>query len=177
VLFASPLLFDVALAGKYDGGRAVMPMTLAYCTWNGLFVVAQMYLWCAEKTRWTCVPLLIALAANVGLNVLLMPLYGLAGAVLATTIANAAALAITFRVNTRIGMQVDAGTWIMCCLPACLCGGTGTAAAGLTVVCIAVLTSKALFSASERARFATIASERLGPLARWFGSTGSLTTR
>ena len=167
VLLASGLLFDVALAGKYDGGRAIMPMTLAYCTFNGLFVIAQMYLWCAEKTRWTCIPLMIALAANVGLNALLMPHYGLAGAILATTVANAAALAITFRVGGRVGMQVEPGTWILCFVPACLCGGLPTALAGLAVILVALLARDALLSPQERGRLATIVTDRLKPLARF----------
>ena len=49
VLAAAPLLFQVAFRGKYAGGLAVMPWTLIYCTWFGLTIVAQKYLWCAER--------------------------------------------------------------------------------------------------------------------------------
>ena len=32
VVVAAPLLFDVALRGKFPGGQAVLPWTLVYCT-------------------------------------------------------------------------------------------------------------------------------------------------
>jgi PST family polysaccharide transporter len=52
LLLISPVLFGVALAGKYAAGMVLLPWTLTYCTWGALAVVATNYLWCAERARW-----------------------------------------------------------------------------------------------------------------------------
>ena len=36
-------------SNKFQGGLAVLPWTLTYCTWFGTIAVAQNYLWCAER--------------------------------------------------------------------------------------------------------------------------------
>ena len=72
MLAVAPLLFQVAFRGKYAGGLAVMPWTLIYCSWFGLTIVAQKYLWCAERVGLVSVALLAGLAVNVGLNLLLV---------------------------------------------------------------------------------------------------------
>jgi len=63
VLFVAPWLFGVAFQGKFSGGMAVLPWTLTYCVWFGVGVVAQQYLWCAERAG------LVGLAMGVGLAV------------------------------------------------------------------------------------------------------------
>ena len=68
VLLAAPLLFQVALRGKFPGGQAVLPWTLVYCTWFGLSLVAQNYLLCAEKARLVSVALFCGLLLNVPLE-------------------------------------------------------------------------------------------------------------
>ena len=78
VLAAAPLLFQVAFRGKYAGGLAVMPWTLIYCTWFGLTIVAQKYLWCAERAGWWAWPWPLGLAVNVALNLLLLAAAGTA---------------------------------------------------------------------------------------------------
>ena len=86
VLAAAPLLFHVVLQGRYDEGLAVLPWTLAGCVWYGIYCIAQNYLWCAEKTRLATVPLGLGLVVNIVLNFVLLPTYGLHGAVLATAL-------------------------------------------------------------------------------------------
>ncbi len=49
LLVAAPLLFSWLLQGKYDQGLAVLPWTLSYCVWFSITMIAQNYLWCAEK--------------------------------------------------------------------------------------------------------------------------------
>ena len=57
VLWAAPLLFHVAFEGRYDEGLAVMPWTMTYCVWYGLLLVAQNYIWCAERMKLGTLPL------------------------------------------------------------------------------------------------------------------------
>jgi O-antigen/teichoic acid export membrane protein len=107
ILLASPFLFDVAFQGKFGRGKDAMPWTLTYCTWFGLLTVAQLYLWCAERARLSCLALLIGLVANVILNLLLLPHFGLLGAVWATAVANFTALALIYRFSAWLGMTIQ----------------------------------------------------------------------
>ena len=61
VLWIAPLLFHVAFQGRYDEGLAVMPWTLTYCVWYSLLLVAQNYIWCAEKAKLGALPLAVGL--------------------------------------------------------------------------------------------------------------------
>ncbi len=79
ILLAGPFLFNVAFNGKFRGGLEVLPWTLTYCSWFGLATMAQMYLWCAERAHLSCLALFIGLVTNIGLNLLLLPHYGLPG--------------------------------------------------------------------------------------------------
>jgi PST family polysaccharide transporter len=119
VLLAAPLLFTTAFGSKYASGLAVLPGTLTYCIWLAVAAVAQMYLWCAERARIGTLALLIGLIANVGLNLWLLPLYGLPGAVTATAISNGFTLLVILYFNRRQGMllvlapvALTAGPWI-----------------------------------------------------------------
>jgi len=117
VVFAAPLLFGVAFEGKFAGGRTVLPWTLTYCIWFGLAMIAENYLWCAEKARLASLALLIGLLVNIGLNLLLLPRMGLMGAVLATTAANLIALLLICVFNQLLGFRTDLGTWVVLALP------------------------------------------------------------
>ena len=109
VLLAAPLLFSVAFRGKFPWGEAVLPWTLMYCTWFGLWLVAQNYLLCAEKARLASVALACGLILNVLLNLVLLPRLGLEGAVLSTAAANALSLGLTCLFNRRLGFRLDLG--------------------------------------------------------------------
>jgi len=150
VLAAAPLLFQLAFRGKYAGGLAVMPWTLIYCTWFGLTIVAQTYLWCAERAGLVGLALLLGLIVNVALNLLLLPRLGLLGAVLATTAANFVALMLVMLINRRLGMHIDFGTWVALLLPMVVCLGPINAALSLLVVALYVAVSDRLLSREER---------------------------
>ena len=68
VLWASPLLFRVAFQGRYNEGLAVMPWTLTYCIWYSLLLVAQNYIWCAEKAKLGVLPVVAGLAINIAID-------------------------------------------------------------------------------------------------------------
>ena len=116
-LIASPLLFTWALRGKYDAGLAVLPGTLAYCACYGISCIAMNYLLCAEKAKLGSLALVCGLLVNVGLNYLLVPQFGLIGVIVATIIANVAALALVFWLSSLAGMRWQTETLVAAALP------------------------------------------------------------
>jgi len=150
VLLGAPLLFGLALHGKYDGGLQILPWTLTYCAWMALIPVAQMYLWCAERARLPCFALVAGLIVNVVLCRLLLPHYGLFGVVWATAAANLVTLAILFRFNQWFGMRIDRGTWLMALLPAVVTAGPVIAVGVVAVVSLEAIVGERLFSGDEK---------------------------
>jgi len=151
ILLAAPLLFHVAFEGRYDVGLTVLPWTLNYCAWYALLIVAQTYIWCAEKTKLGSVPLGIGLVANVLLNMWLLPIWGLLGAVLATTISTGLALALLFGLNRREGMELQTGLLWLSAAPAALGGGVWLGGTTLVMLLVAASFSRTLFTSDERA--------------------------
>ncbi len=150
VLIVAPWLFGVALAGKFPEGRAVLPWTLTYCSWFGLTIVAQNYLWCAERAWLSSVALGIGLAVNVSLNLMLMPRLGLLGAVLATASANLVALALVVAFGRRLGLKTDRGLLVFLALPLAVNLGPWLAALVLAAVVLDAAASDRTFSAEEK---------------------------
>ena len=144
-LFIAPFLFDVAFQNKFQGGLVVLPWTLAYCTWFGTIAVAQNYLWCAERPALSSLALLSGLLLNIVFNLLLLPRFGLEGAVWATSLANLAALTMIYWFSRRYGMHVDLGTWLLTMTPVSLWLGPWPAALVLVgIVVFAMLTDRVL---------------------------------
>ena len=150
VLFGAPLLFELGFRNKFAGGLAVLPWTLIYCTWFGALAVAQNYLWCAERAGLASVPLLVGLLTNVACQIVLLPRFGLHGAVWSTTIANFTALVLLYRLSSWQGMQVDRGTWLLTLLPLSIALGRCTALAAVLGVVIVAVSNDRLFSAGEK---------------------------
>lgn len=117
VLLGSPILFDWILQGRYNAGLAILPMTLVYCIWFSLFTIAQDYLWVAEKGRLATAAVGIGLAANILLNILLIPSMGLSGAVLATTFGNLLTICLILTLNHFCGCRTDVGIWLVSFIP------------------------------------------------------------
>jgi len=154
ILFASPLLFQVAFQGKFSAGLAVLPWTLTYCIWFGVLAVAQNYLWCAEKARLATVALLIGLVTNVALNLLLLPRLGLLGAVLATTAANLVALLLIAAFNHLLGFHMHRGAWLALALPPVVCLGPRVALIVLIAVAVDAAKYDRLLSREEKRQLA-----------------------
>ena len=150
VLFVAPVLFTIGFQNKFQGGFEVLPCTLAYCAWFGIFAVAQNYLWCAERAALSSLPLLAGLVLNVVLNVFWLPLYGLPGAVWATTISNLLALVLTFNFSRRHGMQVDLGTWVFSMAIGGLCFGPWVALGVLISLLIESTMTDRFFTREEK---------------------------
>jgi O-antigen/teichoic acid export membrane protein len=168
VLWIAPLLFHFAFAGRYDQGLTVMPWTLTYCVWYSLLLVAQNYLWCAEKARFAVLPLVVGLLLNVGIDIALIPTWGLLGAVVATTAATALATSITYWINHRAGMRLEPGMILLSVAPAALCGGAWCGAAVLLAVIPALLYSKTLITTDERQLIGQLAHQYMNKLSGYW---------
>lgn len=154
VLFVSPLLFGVAFQGKFAGGLAVLPWTLVYCTWFAMYAIIQNYLLCCEKARLASLAFLIGLAANVGLNLLLLPRLGLLGAVLATTAANLAVVLLVSAFNHLLGFRMDRGAWLVLALPLLIPLGPWVGLAFLLAIVLETFVSDRFLSREEKQQLA-----------------------
>ena len=168
VLWFAPLLFRVAFQGRYNEGLAVMPWTLTYCVWYSLLLVAQNYIWCAERAKLGTLPLVAGLAINVGINLVLVPAWGLLGAVVSTTAATAAALAVLYWINRRVGMRLERGTILLSAAPAALCGGVWCGSAALVLLAVVAPFSRTLFTQDERNTFASLGRMYSGKVAAYW---------
>jgi O-antigen/teichoic acid export membrane protein len=116
VLWASPLLFDVILAGKYSDGLHAMPWALVGCIWFSQFVIAQNYVLCAERVRLGTLAIGIGLLLNVALSYVAVP-HGLTAIMAARAGATLAPLALMLWFNRRHGMPLGRGLMLSCALP------------------------------------------------------------
>ena len=150
VEIGSPMLFATAFGGKFAGGLAVLPWTLTYCSWYGLMGVAQNYLWCAERARLGSVAMFVGLFLNVVLNLMLLPTFGLHGAVWSTAAANLAALLLIYAFSQQHGMRLHLGTWLLSIAPCALGFGPVVAGGTLVVLVVFCIRGERLFSTEER---------------------------
>lgn len=150
VLWTAPMLFHVAFQGRYDVGLQVLPWTLTFCVWYALLIVAQNYIWCAERTKLGAVPLAVGLAANTLLNLALIPAWGLHGAVAATTASTALALAVLYAINHAAGMQLKSGMLWLTLAPVTLGCGVWVATAALVAILVRLPFSQSLITPVER---------------------------
>lgn len=162
LLLACPTLFRLAFDDKYEAGVAVMPWTLANCVWFSLLLVAQQYVWCAEKSHRAAWPLAIGLAANVALNFALLPPLGLKGAVIATAAATLLALLTQLEVNRRVGMHVHRGSVLVAFAPALLGFGPLVASMGVVTLLGLAVARGWVLNADERAQILAALADRLG---------------
>ncbi|TWT94078.1 MurJ-like flippase [Botrimarina colliarenosi] len=161
LLALCPLLFHLAFEDKYDAGLAVMPWTIANCVWFSLLLVAQQYVWCAEKSHRATPPLVVGLVTNIVLNLLLLPTLGLLGAVAATAAATLLTLLTQLYINYRTGMQVHRGTVLVAFAPGLLTLGPTPAAIGVVVLFGLALARGWILTPEERSQIGATAIQRL----------------
>ena len=150
ILLLSPLLFDWILQGRYNDGRAVLPLTLVYCVWMSLHTVGQDYLWVAEKGKWATAATGVGLVANIGLNLALIPTMGLHGAVLATACGNLTIVLIMFTLNHWFGCRTDTGIWLCAAFPLLLILGAWQATLALAALLTVTVWTEWVFTAQEK---------------------------
>ena len=150
ILLAAPLLFNVALQGRYADGLAILPLTMIYSFWFCMITCAQTALWCNERMRWVVLALAIGLIANVSLNCLCIPLWGLWGAAFATALANAVCLVAMLAIVHREGWSIDSGTWLACGLPVIMVLPPLSASASCLLILFGAWRSDWVFDAAEK---------------------------
>jgi len=150
IMAAAPWIFERLFDGKFVGAPDVLPLAVAFCVWLGLSLVAQNYLWCAERARLASLAYFVGLVVNVVLNLLLLPRLGLEGALLATAAANAVGLSAVLVFSRRLGMRVHHGVWLIVLLPATLTLGLIPAACVWTLTIVLCASSRLVLSQSER---------------------------
>lgn len=134
LLVGAPLMFDWLLQGRYEAGSNILPWALLAAVSTCSFIVAQNYLWCIERPRWVNVTLAVGLIGNIALNAILLPVWGLAGAAIATAAANLLALATLLWINHRFGMRFDIAMAAVLFAPLTLCLGAWAAAVTLAAL-------------------------------------------
>ena len=150
VLFLAPELFRIGFRSKFSGGLLVLPWTLTYCTWFGLSMLLQTYLWCAERANVASVAALLGVVINVALNLLWLPRMGLKGAVLATATANGAVLLLMVVLSGRYGFRVHRGTLIGMLLPICIPLGPWIVLLSLAIVVAEIIVSNRYLTCEEK---------------------------
>jgi peptidoglycan biosynthesis protein MviN/MurJ (putative lipid II flippase) len=93
----------------------------------------------------------IGLAVNILLNIALIPLWGLYGAVFATTLSTGLALGLLYWLNRREGMEIHSGLVWLTFAPIALGGGVWLGGSVLIAILIAAPFSRWLFTTEERA--------------------------
>jgi O-antigen/teichoic acid export membrane protein len=134
-------------------------------------LVAQNYVWCAEKAKLGVLPVFGGLAMNIAVNLFLVPAWGLLGAVVSTTIATGSALVMMYWVNRRAGMRLDVGMVLLSVAPAALGAGAWCATAAFLVLAATIPFSRTLFTQVERDLFTEFGQSYLRRLSTYLSPT------
>lgn len=149
-LTVAPTVFHFAFGDRYTLALSILPIALAHATWVGLFLVMQNYLLCIEKTRALLVLCGVGLVANICLNALLISSFGLAGAVVATSLASLLSLLLLRQLVSRLGCDLGASSLVVTLVPICLIGGP--IFASLVVLAIVFIVGRTNWILSEKDR-------------------------
>jgi O-antigen/teichoic acid export membrane protein len=169
VLLVAPFLFVSLFGGKFAGGESIHPWTLLSAVWFSMFCVANTYFWCNERVWQVSLILLFSLAVNAITSIVLLPRLGLFGAVLSAAIADVLLLIAVYGLGAMQGMRVSQGTWIVSAAPAALAFGAWTALTVLVALVLLSLTTRWIFTSSEKTEIIAFSSNRLDRLRFLFG--------
>ncbi len=150
ILITAPLVFNIALQGRYADGLSILPLTMIYSFWFCMITCAQTALWCNERMRWVVLALALGLIANVSLNCMCIPLWGLHGAAFATALANAVCLVAMLAIVHREGWSIDRGTWLACGLPVIMVLTPLAAVASCSLILFGAWRSDWVFDVEEK---------------------------
>lgn len=107
VILAAPFVFHIIWRGRYDQGLGLLPITCSMCVWQCLMIMVQQYLWCTERARLACLPIVAGLATSLALNAFLLPRFGIQGAAVSAAFANFAALGASLGLAQMLGLRTD----------------------------------------------------------------------
>jgi O-antigen/teichoic acid export membrane protein len=154
LLWIAQPLFAWVLEGKYELGREVLPWTLLLCIFFSLSVLALNYMWCAERAGRAVLAMGAGLICNIAFNLVLLPRFGLPGAVIATAAANAVSLACAYWLNHRLGMRLDGGVAAASLAPLALLLGAAPAAMTVIALTVIALRSDWIFNPEDKGEIA-----------------------
>jgi O-antigen/teichoic acid export membrane protein len=163
-LAVGPWLLTHLFGDKYEAGLAILNLTLMHGVFASLFVITQTYLWCDEKGWLVNLGLLIALLVNTGLNLLLLPRFGLQGAAIASCVGTVILLLYVISISWFRGMRFRVATGIVAVLPLSFLAGAyvGVIVLGGTIV---VALSSDILLTQEDKKQATEFAQRIGDFA------------
>jgi O-antigen/teichoic acid export membrane protein len=149
-LSAVPFLFQWGFGNKFELGLAVLGVTLAYAVAHCMYCVARLYLMC-DKSVWLInLVVVLSIAVNVGLNLVLLPRFGIYGVAAAgCTSAFTLLMGILCMVRLR-GMPLNLVTPGIALLPLSLLCGPVVAIVVLAAVMALAVLSPVLFDAQEK---------------------------
>ena len=157
----APFIFDTILEGRYEEGLSVLNLTMVYCTWFGLMLIAQNYLWVVEKGKWIALSIGAGLLINLVLNWLLIPHYGVSGAVVATASSNAILLVMIYLFSKLEGASLGAGVWYCSLIPMTLLFPMPMAIAITCVIVLAGWKTTLIFEDDEKTEIADMVMSKL----------------
>ena len=169
IILIAPVLFDWVLEGRYNDGLAVLPLTMVYCIWFSLAIVGQSFAWVAEKGKWVMAATGVALVLNLGTNALLIPHYGLWGAVIATSIACFALMAMLLELNRWLKCPTDKGVWISAAIPFVLLLPMTVMLPVLAIIAMLGVRTELIFTSDEKAKLTHEATKVLAKVSGILG--------
>ena len=149
-LAIAPLLFDHVLHGKYSDGLSIMPQAMLHCCLTAMAFLLQNYFWCAERGKTVGVIIAIGLLINILLNAWWVPVFGLRGAMTATSLSGGAILLMTILEMRRCGVRLGWRCLFFTTFPISLLFGSVPAAAVLAIVLILIGRTDWLLNAQEK---------------------------
>lgn len=167
VLLLAPYLFSNLWQEKFASGEKLLPLTLTYCNWAALTLVAQKYFWCLEKTWLSSTAMLVGLFVNAGIGFLLLPHFGVGGVVVSTMAAHCCVLATVCLCCHLFGMRLDRGVFWLAGFCPLLCFGTGAAVAGMVALFMLVAFSEQILNAADKAILRAVVSGRWQRIRAW----------
>jgi PST family polysaccharide transporter len=150
ILTLSPMLFQFGFGDRYATAEAILPLTLLHAIWVSLFLLAESYLLCAEKGQELAALLLAGLGLNLVLNWSLIHIYGLQGAVAATTASSILVLFALYKRMETLGCRLGPSLYVLTLAPAMLLAGPVLAALGFVALVMLSGRTNWLFSQQER---------------------------
>ena len=151
ILLVAPYVFNQIFEGRYDDGLAVLPITLLYCIWFSLINLLSIYLLVIEKGKWIFAVIGAGLVVNLTLNALLIPPFGLWGAVSATTISMLITLIAMIVSNHLCGLAIDRGLVLATAVPLVAMMSPLTAVAAMGTIIATALFTELFFNKDEKA--------------------------
>ena len=131
--FAFQVLFD----GKYEAGLQALPVLCSFYCLGAITHIVLMYLWCAERATLATVAGAVGIVANIAINWLAVPYFGVQGVASATLAAGVVQLVVLMWIASHNQLRLHRSTLAICGLPFTLIFGWPTVLLGATVVAAA----------------------------------------